>query len=226
LWDKEHKGKCKVTTHKSGTVGKTIERPLLEDGSDVFIRYNEAISILNKVKKFKENSFSETVSSHKAFGLRTYVKGKEKPFKDSIKLFQNGGIGYIKKSEIEKNIQWIKEWKVVVPYSSPGDDSYPHRILSKPIIAEPESCSTETYLVVGPFSSKKKCENVCIYMKSKFLRFLVLLLKPSQHVTQKTYNFVPTQDFNEEWTDEKLYKKYGITKDEQAFIDTLIRPME
>ena len=63
-------------------------------------------------------------------------------------------------------------------------------------------------------------------MRTKFLRFLVLLLKPSQHVTQKTYGFVPVQDFDEEWTDEKLFKKYGITSDEIAFIDTLIKPID
>jgi site-specific DNA-methyltransferase (adenine-specific) len=40
------------------------------------------------------------------------------------------------------------------------------------------------------------------------------------------YSFVPQQDFAETWTDEKLYVKYGITKDEQDFIDTLIRPIE
>ncbi|MEK7263242.1 MAG: Eco57I restriction-modification methylase domain-containing protein [Bacteroidota bacterium] len=226
LWDKEHKGNCNVTMHKAGNVGETVSRPLLEKGSEVFIRYNEAISILKKVQKHKEESFSKIVSSHKAFGLRTYVKGKEKPFDGSVKLYQNGGIGYIKKSDALKNSQWIKEWKVVVPYASPGTDNYPHLILSKPIISEPQSCSTETYLVVGPFSSKKKCENVCTYMRTKFLRFLILLLKPSQHVTQKTYSFVPVQDFNEQWTDEKLYKKYGITNEEIKFIDSLIRPME
>jgi site-specific DNA-methyltransferase (adenine-specific) len=226
LWDKEHKGKCKVTTHKSGTIGKTIERPLLEDGSEVFIRYNEAISILNKVKKFKENSFSNHVSVRKPFGLATNIKGKPSPFKDSVRLYQNGGIGYIKRSEVEKNSEWIDKNKVVIPYSSPGDDSYPHLILSKPIIADANSCCTETYLVVGPFSSKLACQNVSLYLKTKLVRFLILLLKPTQHVTQKTYNFVPNQDFKELWTDEKLYKKYGITKDEQAFIDTLIRPME
>jgi site-specific DNA-methyltransferase (adenine-specific) len=80
--------------------------------------------------------------------------------------------------------------------------------------------------VVGPFDTKQQCENVANYMRSKFLRFLVLLLKPTQHVTQKTYGFVPIQNFDELWTDEKLYKKYGITTDEQDFIDTLIRPME
>jgi site-specific DNA-methyltransferase (adenine-specific) len=127
---------------------------------------------------------------------------------------------------VEKNTQWIKEWKVIVPYSSPGSDVFPHLILSNPIISEPNSCSTETYLVVGPFKDEKICKNVANYMRSKFLRFLVLLLKPTQHVTQKTYDLVPVQNFNELWTDEMLYEKYGITEAEIEFIDSMIRPME
>lgn len=225
LWEKEHTGNCKITSHKGGHIGKTVERPLLEKGSDVFIRYNEAISILRKVQKFKEESFAKLVSAHKAFGLRTYVRGKEKPFEGSIKLYQTGGIGYINKNEVVKNAQWIKEYKVIVPYASPGTDTYPHLILSKPLISEPNSCSTETYLVVGPFATKKKCENVQSYMRTKFLRFLILLIKPSQHITQKTYQFVPIQNFDESWSDEKLYKKYGLTEAEQTFIDSLIRPL-
>lgn len=226
LWDRDHKGDCMITTHKSGTVGLSISRPLLEKGADVFIRYNEAINILRKVRERNEKSFSTFVSAHKAFGLRTYVKGMEKVFDNSVKLYQNGGIGYIKKSEVVKNQQWIDEWKVLVSYASPGDDSYPHLILSKPLISEPNSCSTETYLVVGPFATEKICKNVATYMCTSFVRFLILLIKPSQHVTQKTYAFVPQQDFKKKWTDEELFKKYDITEDEIKFINTLIRPIE
>ena len=226
LWNKEHDGDCVITTHKGGVIGIPVKRPLLEKDADVFIRYNEAISILRKVREKKGKSFSQFVSAHKAFGLRTYVKGSNKQIPNSVKLYQNGGIGYIKKSEVVKNQQWIDNWKVIVPYASPGADDYPHLILSKPLISEPNSCSTETYLVVGPFASKKICKSVASYMCTSFVRFLILLIKPSQHVTQKTYTFVPQQEFNEIWTDEKLFKKYGITKKEVDFINTLIKPME
>jgi site-specific DNA-methyltransferase (adenine-specific) len=225
LWEREHIGDCKITTHKGGSTGATVERPLLEEGSEVFIRYNEAISILRKVQKHNEESFSKLVSAHKAFGLRTYVRGKEKPFEGSIKLYQTGGVGYINRNEVVKNAQWIKDFKVIVPYASPGTDTYPHLILSKPLISEPDSACTETYLVVGPFANKKKCENVQSYMRTKLLRFLILLIKPSQHITQKTYQFVPIQNFDESWSDEKLYRKYGLTEAEQTFIDSLIRPL-
>jgi len=227
LWDKEHKGHCQVTNYRSGQVN-TITRPLLENNSEVFIRFNKAVNILRKVQMHKETPFSRLVSSRKPFGLATNFKEFTENISGSqnISLYRFGNTGYVSISQIEKNSAWIEQFKIIVPYSSPGDDSYPHLILSKPIISEPNSCCTETYLVVGPFKSRSECLVVSNYMRTKFFRFMVLLLKPTQHVTQKTYNFVPLLNTNEEWTDEKLYTKYGITKDEQDFIDTLIRPME
>ena len=63
-------------------------------------------------------------------------------------------------------------------------------------------------------------------MTTLFFRFMILLAKSTQHITQKNYIFVPQQNFDESWTDEKLFKKYGIMNDEIDFIKTLIRPME
>ena len=228
LWDKEHKGNCHVTTHKSGNVGGTVERPLLEKGSEVFIRYNEAISILRKVRKLEEESFSKIVSSRKPFGLATNFDNfdKSKTIRKDILLYRFGDNGYIGADQIEKNQSWINEFKVIVPYASPGSDVYPHLILSKPIIAEPHTICTETYLVIGPFSSKKRANNVASYMATRFFRFIVLLIKNTQHITRNTYTFVPIQDFDESWTDEKLYKKYGLTAEEIDFIESMIRPME
>jgi site-specific DNA-methyltransferase (adenine-specific) len=226
LWSKDHKGGCKITNYKNGKGNKSVVRPLLEKDTKVFIRYNEAISILQKVKAKNEDIFSKYVSGRKPFGLDTFIKGDKEKSPKSIKLFQNGGIGFIDKNAIEKNTKWINQYKVLVPYSSPGSDVFPHLILSNPIISEPNSCCTETYLVVGPFKDEKTCKNVANYMRSKFLRFLVLLLKPTQHVTQKTYDLVPIQDFDKEWTDEMLFKKYGISEEEIEFIDSLIKPME
>ena len=64
------------------------------------------------------------------------------------------------------------------------------------------------------------------YIRCRFFRFLVLLNKPTQHATSKVYAFAPMQDFSKPWTDEMLYKKYGLTKDEIAFIESMVCPME
>ena len=228
LWEKEHKGDCKIITHKGNEVGIPMKRPLLEKGLNIFVRYNESISILKKVQKFNEKPFNQIVSARKPFGLPTNFADFKK-IKNSINniyLYRFGDNGYVNYNQVLKNQEFIDRWKVLVPKASPGDDSYPHLILSKPIIAKPKTCSTETYIIVGPTSSEKRAKNIAKYMVTSFFRFIVLLAKSTQDVTRKTYIFVPSQNFDEPWSDEKLYKKYGITVEEQAFIDTLIRPMD
>lgn len=228
LWEKDFNGECTITTHSGEELSKPTKRPLLEVGNDIFIRYNEAISIYKKVKKHNENPFNKIVSSRKPFGLPTNFKAfkKAKDSNNNLYLYRFGDNAYIKPEQIEKNSQFVKDWKVLVPKASPGDDSYPHLILSKPIIAGPNTCCTETYILVGPVANEKRAKNVAKYMVSSFFRFMVLLAKSTQDVTQKTYVFVPAQDFDKEWNDSKLYAKYGINEEEQVFIDSLIRKMD
>ena len=63
-------------------------------------------------------------------------------------------------------------------------------------------------------------------MQTKFFRFMVMLKKNTQDAMRGVYEFVPLQDFSHPWTDEMLYKKYNLTEDEIAFIESMIRPME
>jgi site-specific DNA-methyltransferase (adenine-specific) len=144
---------------------------------------------------------------------------------NDIKVYRNGGVGYLSKSELTKEKHMVDKWKVFIPRAGSGSDSFPHSILGKPFVGEPGSISSWTYMYIGPFSSKKETENVISYISSRLFRFLVLLHKPSQDATKSVYTFVPTQDFSENWTDEKLYKKYGITQSEIEFINNMIKPM-
>ena len=203
-----------------------MTRPLLEKGCETFIRYNESISILKKVQKFNEQSLKDKISARKPFGLETTYKGKQKYFENAITLYQNGGVAFIKGSDLITNIGIVNKYKVLIPPLGSGSDSFPHPILGKPFVVNPNSACTETYLVAGVFQNKKEAENLAKYLTTRFLRFLVLLNKPTQHATSKVYTFVPIQDFKETWTDEKLYKKYGINNNENKFIESLVRPME
>lgn len=226
LWDKEHSNDCEIITITNHNRSSMI-RPLLEKGFDTLIRYNEAVSIIHKVLKFKEESFSNLVSSRKPFGFSTDFKSyKEKPFPNSVKIFANKKIGYVSKDKIIQNQSWINEYKVFITMAYGAGEEFPHQILNKPFLGEKNTCCTETYLVIGPFSSKKRAENVMSYIQSKFFRMLVLLNKPTQHATSKVYRFVPIVNFDEPWTDEKLYAKYGLTEEEIAFIESMIRPMD
>jgi site-specific DNA-methyltransferase (adenine-specific) len=226
LWDRENRGLCKVFTSRKGEIVSEMTRPLLEEDCETFIRYNEAISILKKVQKLKEISLKEKISVRKPFGLETTYKGEPKPFDNAITLYQNGGVGFIKQAEIKTNYEIIKFYKTLIPPLGSGSDTFPHTILGKPFVVEPNSACTETYLVASVFKNRKEAENLAQYLTTKFLRFLVLLNKPTQHATSKVYAFVPIQDFSESWTDEKLYKKYDLTAEEISFIESMIRPMD
>jgi len=81
-------------------------------------------------------------------------------------------------------------------------------------------------MYIGPLDSEAEARNVITYISARLFRLLVLLHKPSQDATRSVYTFVPMQDFSHPWTDEMLYEKYGITEDEIAFIDKMIRPMD
>lgn len=226
LWDRDYKGKCEVKTIRNGKES-IMERGLIEKGNNSFIRFNEAITILRKVQSKNEHSFSSIVSSRKPFGLTTTVKVEEESKQpNDVYIYAYPKNGYISRSSVLQNDNWINKWKVMISYAYGERGSFPYLIIGKPFIAEPCTCCSETYLVIGPCNSKQEAENIVSYMKTKFFRFLVLLMKNTQHATSKVYSFVPVQDFETAWSDEVLYKKYGIDEMEIDFIDSMIRPME
>lgn len=147
-----------------------------------------------------------------------YISGNEKEYK--------GTTSFVPKDKITKGFGLIQGHKVYIGEAGSGSDSFPHSILSTPFYGEPNTVCNQSYLVIGPFEDKDICMNVISYIKTRLFRFMVLLHKNSQHAMSKVYKFVPLQDFSHPWTDEMLYKKYGLTQDEIAFIESMIRPME
>ena len=133
---------------------------------------------------------------------------------------------YFKRGEVKRNVEWVDSAKVFISKAYGERGSFPYRVLAEPFLGEKNSCCSETYLVIGPFSSRKKASNAISYIHTKLFRFLVLLKKNTQNAAKGVYEFVPIQDFNESWTDEKLYKKYGLDEKEIAFIESMVRPME
>lgn len=240
LWDRDHPGDCSVTTHAKETAPSTTVRPLLEKGADVFLRFNEGVSILKKVVAIEtgqddtarlpeKKRFEELVSSRKPFGLDTSYRGHPRKGPNDVLVYQNGGTGYIRRDDIPSGHILIDSWKIFVGYAAPGTgnkDTYPHRIISTPFIGQPASISSETYLCIGPFDTEQQTENVLSYLSCRLTRLLILLHKSSQHVTRKVYSFVPTQDWSRQWTDQDLYAKYGLTDDEIHFVESIVRPME
>lgn len=225
LWDRDYLGPCHIHSNINGK--ETIAtRFLLEKGDDTFVRFNAAIDILHKVKAFNEKSFAAMVSSRKPFGIATNDTISTTKATGSVRIYAYPSNGYILKNQVTVNHEAITEHKVYISYAYGERGNFPYLVIGKPFYGEPNSCCSETYLMIGPFSSEVICNHVMEYMRTKFFRFLVLLRKNTQHATNKVYKYVPIQDFSHPWTDEMLYKKYGLDDEEIAFIESMIRPME
>ena len=226
LWDREYSGECKVITHEKDKILSVMTRNLLEKNCDIFIRYNEAIEILRKVQNNNEVSINQKISARKPFGLPTNFKNYQTEADDkfSVRLFANKKIGYVERAQVLRNTAWVDMWKVYVPEAIGSGDIRTDKV--NPILGSPNTVCTETYLVFGPYLTKTEAKNVISYIKTKFFHFLLGLKKITQHTTQAVYEFVPMQDFSKPWTDEELYEKYGLTDEEIAFIESMIKPME
>jgi len=225
LWERDTWGECVVESVR-GDHRSTMTRPLLERNCDTFIRFNEAISIVRKIAAKEEPSFQNLISARKPFGLSSVVTVEDKPSEGSIYIYAYPRSGYIKQNQITQNRDWIAKYKVFISKAYGERGPFPYLVLAKPFIGKPGTCCSETYLVIGPFSSMTECENTTSYIKTRFFRFLVLLKKNTQNAPRGVYSLVPQQDFSKPWTDEELYKKYGLTADEIAFIESMVRPMD
>ena len=242
LWDRNNPGECRVVEFEQGQEPSETVRPLLENGADVFIRSNRALPILRKVMVVEtgsdsillpdEKRFERQVSSQKPFGLRTFFRGAEKKSsKHDILVLQSGGRAWASRSEVTIGKDLIDKWKVFTSKSSSEhagqvDKNGQRRVLSLSGVIPPGSVVTETYILLGAYDTEQETRNCFSYVVTRFFRFLIAVRSSAQDLARSTYSFVPVQDFSEPWTDEKLYKKYGITNTEIAFIEKMIRPMD
>lgn len=225
LWERDSSGPCEIVNTHGGT--EVVSTRALNEFK-TFIRHSEAVPIIRKVLAKTEKSMSDQVSSRKPFGLATNERPEKKG--DIILRWQKGE-GPFNRKDIMTGIEIIDDWKVITSYvgydhaGNPGKDGR-RRVFSKIEILPPGTICTETYLVVGAFKKKAQATNLVAYMKTRFFRFLVAQFMYSHHITKDSYLFVPLLDMSTKWTDELLYKRYGLTDEEIAFIESKIRPME
>jgi hypothetical protein len=247
LWDKKYdnsKDLTKVYTYNEDLTPVVHTRSLKTKDSNILIRHNTAIEILNKIKS-SENfvSFENYISSLRPFGFRGYFTKDEKfreskqGLKNSVICYGKGKqIGYLENNEISKNTDWINKYKVYTPRANNigtelNDDNL------NTFIGKPNTICTESYIVVGVDLklNELSASNLCKYFKTKFARFQHSVGKASQDATSKTYKFVPLQNFTSEsdidWNksieeiDKQLYKKYKLTDEDIKFIEKMIKTM-
>lgn len=242
LWDRDHAGDCEVVTHDAQMNPTASRRPLLEDGAEVFVRSEAGLAILRKIVLAEtgmagvvlppEKRFETQVSGQKPFGLRTFFRGSEvKTHGDDVLVLQSGGRAWAGRETISEGRHLVDKWKTFTSKSSSehagqADKNGMRRVLSLSGVLPPGSVVTETYVLIGTFDSEAEARNCLAYAMTKFFRFLVATRTSAQDLPRSAYAFVPVQDYSRLWTDQDLYKKYGLTEQEIGLIESTIRPMD
>lgn len=227
LWDKSHHGTTNVTTVRGEKVIGPIARDLSE--FDVFVRDHQAVEILKKVLARKAPMVSERLTGVEPFKWASnFADYREKPKRGEIPIFyaQHGkrGMGWVSRNQVEKNQHLVDSWKVLLPKAYGAGETTPHQILGKPILAPLPSVCTGTFIFIH-FNSEAEAKSFQSYYTTKFFRFLVSLRKITQDAIRSTYAWVPQQSWDRTWTDKALYKQYGLTQDQIAYIESVIKPL-
>ncbi len=242
LWDRDNPGTCRIIEMNHDLSHSESSRPLLENGAEVFVRSHVALSVLKKVVSVETSQmqslmlpeakrFDQQVSSQKPFGLRTYFRGASSPSTENdLLVLQSGGRAWTSRAEITTGQELIDRWKVFTSKSSSEhagqfDKNGQRRVLSKSGVIPPGSVVTETYVLLGTYDNEIEARNCFSYAATKFFRFLVATRSSAQDLAKSAYSFVPMQDFSRSWSDGDLYVKYGLSEEEIAHIEKLIRPM-
>ena len=223
----------RVVTHDKDGISSDTMRPFQIEGIETFIRDKQAITILSKIKSSTNTFMEEWISPLRPFGFRGYFVNDE-AFHSAPDILlhpiacigKGRQKGYVERELIKVHKEWIDNFKVIMPRANNigtelNDDNL------NAFIGSPKTICTESYLVIGGGLklTENECKNICLYLRTKFARFMHRVAKSSQDATSKTFKFGPLQDFSKPWTDEELYKKYNLTDDEINFIESMIKPM-
>ena len=239
LWDKSYDGKCEYHYKSLKGEENSSVRYLKNNVSDTVIRDYNQITIIEKAASLKEEKFSKICSARNPFGYFSDLFNNPEKYpeanltlkedKNKYKVYgvkgKKGGakrvIGYVDKNSVEKANDDVNKYKLYFSKAYMTTSTVPPEI----IIGEPGTVCTETFLQIGTFETKEQAMNCLSYVKTKFFRALLFYNRHSLNISRESFELIPIQNFDEEWTDEKLYKKYSLTEKEIEFIEENILPM-
>lgn len=228
LWRANYEGKCTFTNVLAGH-SSTKARYL--DQFDVVVRYNEAINIIDTALPEGTKTIADIMLSRNPFGPSSNVRGDKIPSASQIALVTSQGTYYVDPAIVTVNKEYVDAWKVSISkvtceHAGEPDKNGQLKVLSSLRTLAPNTACTDSYLIIGKFSSQKEADNLRSYLATKFARFMLLMAVSSINLSKDKFRFVPLQDFSRPWTDSDLYAKYNLTDDEIAYIEQLIKPME
>ena len=229
LWDREYNGLCNFKSIMRDVESNRLRRL---NEFDIFIRDNIGLDIVHKIISKSESFYSSLVYSSTPFGLRSFYRGKRNIFPNAVILHSSDGVSYIEKEEITRNVEILNTYKVYIGKINPDRGGVNNasdgmmNVTTKVNIIGPNEIITETYLLLSHFEKQNYAQNCASYFKTRFVRYLISIALTSMNIAKENFKFVPLQDFSKPWTDEELYAKYGLTAEEIAFIESMIRPME
>ena len=250
VWSKYYdnsKTGIRVVTIQNNKVIDDGVREFKLSESDLFISENRALALLNRLVadnvidmayETSDIMLYKFVSERNPFGFTTVEKDfKIKNFDGAVTMFASKGKKYyLNIDQIKKHRAWINKYKLFTPFANNigtdlNDDNLNY------IIGQPNEIANETFLTIGADLdlNQQSADALGKYLQTKFVRLLISLAKANQNGTQKTYRFVPLQDFTVnsdiDWTksvseiDQQLYMKYGLDDTEIQFIETHVKEM-
>ena len=243
LWESNYVGDVKFIENIGESTNSLI-RPLFEKELDIIIPQNNIISFIQKIKVKDFSPLNTITTGRDAFGIvgkNFENRSKSEKFTGSVAV--QGAyeqIRYIERSEVKKGHDFLDSYKVFTSKGNGGagllTDGKPVTIIGKAFIGSPGMACTDSLIPFGKFKILHEAKNLQKYMRTKFLRFCVGILKVSQNLYQNVYAFVPLQDFTKnsdiDWNqsieeiDRQLYKKYELDHPEIDFIEKMIKPMD
>lgn len=235
-------------TIKNSKIVDSSDRPYRLLDLDLFISDSRAYTLLQNMleRNYISLDFEDKklmlygfVSERNPFGIATTMKdfGDENDDND-VKIYASKGrVGFLPRSTIKRNLELVDSYKVLTAFANNIGTDLPDDNLNT-IVSEPKSACTETYLVIGGNLklTRDTANNLSKYLKTKFVRMLIMLAKANQNGTRKTYRFVPLQSFTSDldidWSqsiaeiNQQLYRKYELSEEEIIFIEENIKEME
>jgi len=230
LWERDYSGDCKITNCSASSEPITATRAL--DEFPVFIRDNRAISIIHKFLKSDDPSLANNTFTRNPFGFVSKDRGSNTPSSDNdVRLISSAGVGFVPRENVLKNKDQIDKFKVTIGKIVPANgevDTDPndgYKVTTTSRILNPGEIHTESYLLLHGFDKYEEAHNFATYMALKFPRFMMKHTLSSMNISTQNFMFVPFLDYSKTWTDEELYKRYGLTDTEIDYVEKIIRPL-